>query len=411
MTGQSGSVFDPRVMIGLIMAGIIGFLGFWIITAFAPEIGSGRDGGGHALSRSAVGYAGVVAVMRAAGMQPQVARNPERGLVNAGNSETGGLMVLTPPPNASYAAIAERLDFIDGAVLIVLPKYRAVPDPAGDDRIIAADQANGWAIQWLGEMGVKAPSMSLETPRRRTVNVDPWGDGNTQLHLPGQLLTMTGGGLEPVLSVDGRTLIGALPGRGSTYVLADADLLNNLAMADDDRAASAVRLLIALAGPDEPIGFDVTLNGLGQGRRSLLRMAFTPPFLALTICLLAAGLLALWQGFVRFGPPWREVRNLAFGKQALVGANAQLVVQARRTRNFGPRYVAMVREAAARRLHAPTRLSADALDRWLDRFADRHGRRFSMLAHDLESARSSDRAVACANALGQWRRDVLRDRE
>lgn len=398
-------------MVGLVIAAIIGFVSFWAITAFAPELSSGRNGGGHALSRSAVGYAGVVEVMRSAGMRPQIIRDPERGLVDTRSSDTGGLLVLTPPAHIGSVAIMERLESIDCAVLIILPKYRSTPDPTGADRIIAADPATGWAVQWLADMGVKAPSLSQVMPRQRSVHVDPWGEGTVRLDIPREVETLSGGGLEPVISINGRMLVATLPGRGSTYVLADADLINNLAMADDARATSAVQLLRAMAGPGEAIGFDVTLNGLGQGQRSLLRMAFTPPFLALTICLLAAGLLALWQGFVRFGPPLREARNLAFGKAALVGANAQMVVQARRTRNFGPRYVALIREAAARKLHAPARLNADALDNWLDRFADRHGRRFRALAQDLETARSSDRAIACAQALGQWRRDVLRDSE
>ena len=105
----------------------------------------------------------------------------------------------------------------------------------------------------------------------------------------------------------------------------------------------------------------------------------------------------------------RELRTIAFGKAALVANSAQLIVQARRLPGFADRYVAMVREAAAQRLHAPTGLAGVALDRWLDRFTDSQGRRFSELAARLEQARSAPDIVAGASALGQWRKDILRD--
>ncbi len=403
--------FDGRIIAGLIIAGIIGFVSFWVLSAFAPELSSGRNGEGHALSRSAVGFAGVVELARAGGHRAQVIRDPDAGVAGASDSELGGLLVLTPKSTTLASEITDRIDDTDGSVLIILPKYQAMTELGGADRVARYNLAANPAAVLQQAEGAEAFRVTRLAPSQRRVNANLWGEGEVTLHLPPQLQLLSGKRLKPVISIDGATLVGELAGRGSTYVLSDPDLLNNLAMHDDARAAAALDMLRALAGPGEPIGFDVTLNGLGGGQQSLLRMAFTPPFLALTLCLLFAGLLALWQGFVRFGPPWREERGIALGKRALVATHARLVVQARRTRHFGARYGAMIREAAARRLHAPSQLGGLALDDWLDRFADSKGRRFSALLERLESARTTDECVASARALGQWRKDVLRDSE
>jgi hypothetical protein len=99
---------------------------------------------------------------------------------------------------------------------------------------------------------------------------------------------------------------------------------------------------------------------------------------------------------------------VALGKSALVANGARLIVQARRVPQFAPRYVALVRDAAARALHAPPGLDGAALDAWLDRFPDAQGRRFTSLAHALTAAHNPIDCVAHAGALGQWRKDVIR---
>ena len=81
-------------------------------------------------------------------------------------------------------------------------------------------------------------------------------------------------------------------GNGPLFVLADPDLLNNHGMADARRAAAALALLDWLNSTDaEAVHFDVTLNGLGNSK-SPLKLAFDPPFLAVTLALVAALLLA-----------------------------------------------------------------------------------------------------------------------
>ncbi|MEQ1687934.1 MAG: DUF4350 domain-containing protein [Sphingopyxis sp.] len=413
MSSNSGTnPFDARVIAGLLVAGIIGFVGFWVLTAFAGEWGSGRDGGAHALSRSATGFSGIVELTKAGGAPIAVLRDSAAGVPGANESELGGLMVLTPPAGATRADIDQRIGDFSGGVLIILPKHLTAPVPGARDRVMrVGNETRAGKLLVSESAGLSRITIQSVQGSGRSITTSPWGERAITLTLPPQWNSISGEGLKPIIAVDGRILVAELPGRGSTYVLADPDLINNLAMKDDARAASAYALLTALAGPNEPIGFDVTMNGLGAGGRSLLRSAFVPPFLGLTMCLLAGGLFALWQGFVRFGPPWRVARRVALGKAGLVANGASLIVQARRVPHFAARYGAMIREAAARRLHAPSSLGGSALDAWLDRFADSKGQRFTELLQRLETARTSGECVEDAAALGQWRKDILRDSE
>jgi hypothetical protein len=295
-------------------------------------------------------------------------------------------------------------------VLIILPKHRTIADPfhrgwASRAGLVEAPESilsiSGWGLD---------PKTQLRSFAGVDRSVSFWAEDPFRLVMTSdELRTIEGKGVTPVLQLDGQTVLAQLSGREDLFVLSEPDFVNNRALSDAAQAASAVALLRGIAGPGEPIAFDVSLNGYGASSNSLLRLLFVPPFLGLTVCLIIAALLALWQGFVRFGPSWREERNVAFGKAGLVANSARLIVQARRISNFAARYGAMVRESAVRRLHAPPGLTGAALDQWLDRFADRHGQRFSILLARLETAGNPVEIVQRAAALGQWRKDVLRE--
>lgn len=403
-TGKSS--FDPRMIAGLIMAGIVGFIGFWVLSAFAPELDSGRDGGPHALSRSAVGYAALAEVLRATGRGGAAIRDLEQGVPRnaAGKS---GLLVLTPPPGTHFTDIQSRLAQVDGRVLIILPKYLTFSAGGNRDRVMSGGYLNNSAAM-LGPAG--RAGTQLMTPPRDTKLAELRGNHALRLFLPDRMMALNdSASLEPVITVDGETLLARMDGRQDIYVLADPDFLNNLAFRDDQHAQAAVALITTLAGSDAPVAFDVTLNGYGANARSLLRMAFVPPFLGFTLCLIVGGLLALWQGFIRFGPPILAGATRVAGKKGLVETSARLIVQAGRALHFRMRYSGLVREVAARRLHAPTGLVGPALDAWLDRFPDSQGRLFTPLAARVEAARTDSDMVEQASALAQWRRDVLRD--
>lgn len=69
-----------------------------------------------------------------------------------------------------------------------------------------------------------------------------------------------------------------------------------------ERAQLAEKIILATMDDyDMTITFDLTLNGLGESK-NLLTLAFEPPFLAATLCLLFAALVI---------PKYRRAASLA----------------------------------------------------------------------------------------------------
>jgi hypothetical protein len=215
---------------------------------------------------------------------------------------------------------------------------------------------------------------------------------------------LSGPDIEPVL-VDpkGRVVLARVGGQ-PLYVLADPDLLNNHGMANAKQAAAALALLDSLnsTGADSVL-FDVTANGLGHSR-SPLRLAFDPPFLAVTITIFVGMLLAGWQALVRFGEPRRPQRALAFGKSALVENTAALIRKAGRETHLAPRYVEAIRERAAALFRLPPSLKGRELEERLDALPAKT--RFTTLAAAAESARHRDELLVAARKLNQWLKEV-----
>tara|TARA_B100001971_G_scaffold203591_1_gene218679 strand:- start:697 stop:1626 length:930 start_codon:yes stop_codon:yes gene_type:complete len=142
---------------------------------------------------------------------------------------------------------------------------------------------------------------------------------------------------------DGQAVFGVM-------LVAEPDLLNNWGLADETRAMLALDLVrIARQGTEDPVRFDLTLNGLGAAR-NLLTLAFEPPFLAATLTLLIALAIALWRGFARFGPALRPAPAIAPGKSQLIANGAQVIARSRRLRLLREPYGNLIRARVARKL-------------------------------------------------------------
>ncbi|HYI39048.1 MAG TPA: DUF4350 domain-containing protein [Allosphingosinicella sp.] len=390
--GRAEGVFRPAT-IGLIAAiGIVAFAAMLILGAYAPDLRSGRNGGSHALSNAATGYSGIVQLARATGRNPQILR--DEALL-----ETEDLVVLTPEAGATdmTRALAMRTT---RPTLVVLPKWNTAPDPTH----------SGWVkskgLRYPRDpQGVLAPDYPLRVQRHR-------GGGRPLLTLPSHvpstlrfiapaaLQTVAGNGLKPIVTDQaGRAVLIQLGDR-PLYVLADPDLLSNHGIADRRQAAAALAMLDFLNATDAgSIAFDVTLNGLGR-TRSPLKLMFDPPFLAATLAIVAALLLAGLQAISRFGPPRRPERAIAFGKAALIDNAAALVHQARREAGLGGRYAEVIREKAVTVFGVPARLRDNAVTDYLDKLEGRSS--FSVLASAAERARGREELLAAAQALHRW---------
>lgn len=398
---SQGGLFRGRTVALLLAIGIAGFVGMLLLGAYAPDLRSGRNGGAHALSNAVTGYSALVKLAEATGRHPRILRDPRQ-------FDTEDLLVLTPESSATNVSAA-----LEGRetkpTLFILPKWRSVPD----------EHHPGWAryrglLPLYEPVGVLAPEIRFAMRHYRSGGgalTSHMGFGRFWAPRPIQVIT----GLEkrpftPLLT-DGRggTVL-AQVGEGPLYVLADPDLLNNRGLKQLDQAAEALRLLDWMNSTGaEGIAFDVSLNGFGHSR-SPLKLLFEPPFLAMTLAIVAALLLAGLHALGRFGPVRPRERAIAFGKAALVDNSALLIRKAGREARLGGRYAAAIRERAARAFGAPARLRAkdtgDALDAYLDALKGRH--RFTDLAQAAEAAADRHSLLAAAQALHDWQGEKTR---
>ncbi|MGJ8536225.1 MAG: DUF4350 domain-containing protein [Parasphingopyxis sp.] len=396
---ENVSPFRARTVILIVIAGVVGFAAFLLLSAYAPEIRSGRDGRAHGLSTSAVGFRGVYMLLENTGADVRYVRSEAM-------LENPGLTLLTLEPGSNAERVETLLDEGSGPLLIVLPKWGTMPVDGERDR-----------VQWFrSDLGASITSMlSPVADISVSTSATPAGSrlqsgmlSQVEFRTPDSLQTISGPALMPLMETAKNEFVLAQISDTDTYILSDPDFLNNQMLADPARARSALLLLAELNETGGPYWFELVANGFG-GARNLLTLAFEPPFLALTLCLLAAALLAGVQAMYRFGPALRPARAIAFGKRALVDNSAELLRVARREHLSSERYAAMTREAAVAAIGNPRQLSGEALDRWLDGLGPATMPRFTTLALAAERAQNRQDIRNAARALYDWRKAVTHE--
>jgi hypothetical protein len=401
--------FSPRVAITLFLVGVFSFSAFITLSTFAPELMDGDDAQAHALSRSAIGYTGIVKLLKSTGVPVTVRRT------EPSQNESRYLVVLSPRSPIAYDD-TERL----GAwrTLVVLPKWQATPSL----------KRKGW----VNEGSLHFESMveaSLEdlSPKLRVQRAKAAANQSARFQpeearflssapaiTTGRIesfQTMSAPNIQPVLTtLAGDTLLGVIRSKdnGDVYVLSDPDLLNNQGIADIKTAQAGLAVLASLRAEGDPIAFDVTLNGYLRSR-SLMRLALEPPLLALTLSFVLVSALIAWRAATRDGPAHRAGRKLAFGKQILADNSAALVRLAGREHTMARLYADMVRSTIAERLG----LSRDddaAVGGELDRVSSQKqlSRGFTPLAEKAATASSPAQALTSARELQSWKQEITR---
>jgi hypothetical protein len=421
--GDKG-LFSPKVVLGMIVAGIFGFSAFVVLSTYAPDLQSGDNGRAHALSRSAIGYGGMVRLLRSLN-EPVIVSRRDLG------REEPALIIYAPESNVSRDAYVKAAH-LSSRTLVVLPKWTGGLDPrhpgwvGGLEPVVPRDLAG-----LLKAIGIPKASSTIDkgaAPQRLTGAPGSVAEGLVFETGPiRNLQTLSGPGLTPVL-IDGKgRMVLARRAPTETYVLAEPDLLNTMGLKDVRTARSGVRILQALrddaAGGGSAfredrgrtIAFDVTLNGFARSQ-SILKLAFEAPFVGATLCLVAAALLMGLHAAARFRAVRRGERALALGKDALIDNSAGLIRMARREPALAPRYAELQRAAAIRALggarHGGSRLEGQALTDFLDRQSQRFGAADSASALDEETrtVRSLGDLMKVAVKWHQWRLEMTRER-
>jgi len=418
-----GRLFSPKVVLGMIVAGVFAFSAFIVLSTYAPDLQSGDNGQAHALSKSAVGYGGMVRLLRNLGEPVMVSRRDLR-------REEPALIIFTPGSNVSRDAYVKAAQ-LSSRTLVVLPKWQGGLDPkhpgwvGGLKSIPPKDQAgllkaiglpnattavskSTGPLRLVGAPGGLADGMSVDTGSIKT------------------LQTLSGPGLVPVLTDAQGRIVLARRMPTETYILADPDLINTMGLKDIRTARAGVGILQILRNEGDmgrayrrnigrTIAFDVTLNGFARSR-SVLKLAFEAPFLGATLCLVAAALLMGLHAAARFRAVRRGERALALGKDALIDNSAGLIRMAGREPAMAPRYAEQQRAAAIKALGGETRGGSRLEGQALTDFLDRQGERFgaadsaSSLDEDTRTVRSLGDLMKVAGRWHQWRLDMTRER-
>jgi hypothetical protein len=401
---RGASPFSPRTILAVLVVGTGAFLLLLYAIGAGWDAGSDRNGGAHAAANGLNGYAGLARLLRAQGHEVSLSRSEAR-------LQDPALLVLTPQLDADGERLSEIIEErrFHGPTLVVLPKWVAIES----SRVRSTEAPKGWVVlggaiapDWLGEIEWIKNAKAKIAVRKRWEGMGLAGGlpaDESALALDSASLTVNDWmSLLPLVSDENGDLLAGYFNDDGDYpaldeasgydppdevddtlwpvvVVAEPDLMNNYGLADLDRARLAHALIDAtLNDSDLPIVFDLTLAGLGRSQ-NLLTLAFAPPFLAATLCLLLVALVIAWRGFRRFGPPVAEAPTLAKGKRQLARNGAALIERARRLHLLGPPYAALVgariaealairepdleaRDAAIARVLAARGLAADYAD-------------------------------------------------
>jgi hypothetical protein len=326
----------------------------------------GNDSGAGAYSRSALGFLLLHDILREAGFKVE-RRLPSQGI----------------PTGASEAVVITRPEWLlrgdhdlgdlgrPGRLLIVLPKWDSLPDPAhrgwvGEMAPDGGGRAQGAVAFIFGGQATRRrlPEVVWADPGkpfpRNSLGVAPaFGAG-----APVQLLQ--GGGLTPLISNEDGILLAefALPSGKKAWILSDPDALSNLGLLLGDNLGLAMALFgeWAKGDPRPTIVFhDPATEAAAPARPEgldLLRFLNLPNLIVAILTLLASLLLAFF-GMHRFWPEGEPKPGVAFGKLGLIRNSARLIATTGREREIFLKWLSLSLEGLGRLLHAPRGVLGD----------------------------------------------------
>tara|TARA_R110002020_G_scaffold169079_3_gene358066 strand:+ start:2892 stop:4166 length:1275 start_codon:yes stop_codon:yes gene_type:complete len=366
-----GRLMGTGLIIGLILIGIFSFSALIGLTGYADDLRNKNNGQAHALSNSAIGFAGLRVLLEESGQALFLDPN------EAAHSSLYDLRIYTLT-SSFQTDILDELD-PQSPKLIVLPKWNVMPVP----------KTAGWVR--------KAPIQEVLNPETLASNLEAFAgevsftqakaDNETvskdyrfsftptttiySARFP-RLQTMEGEELEPLMVTESDQIVLARIKNTQSYLLSDPDFLNTSGLRTRSGARFAMDMLTYISDQNltERYVLDLAIHGIGGGR-NMIKLFTQPPFLGVTFLLVVlVGLLA-WQAFLRFGDAKRGSdedfgEDFHMGPQSLTRTTAEFLAIAKREPSIAKEYATLIRQQALKALHLPGRdpkIRETALDR------------------------------------------------
>jgi hypothetical protein len=403
----SEAPFRRATLVALVALSAASLVGAVLLAILGPaDRGPLRAVRPSAQGRGALGYRAFVELLRRLEIRVVVGRSSR--------PEPGTAIVVVEPSFDGDRGGAEGLRLryaleTSPRALLVLPKWTGTPDPSRRGYLASAELLPASApAEVLAAAGIAGEVARVSA----SIAPATWsGDLHGVPDLTSAQL-ITSKDLRPLLSSNGRILLGERSSKGRTLlVLADPDPLSNHGLRRAGNAALSVALIERLRRGGG-LRFDESFHGAASDEgpwRALLRF---PLVLTVLQALLAASLL-LWGGMRRFGAPLPSEPPLPAGKAALIESMAELLRFGGHSAHALDRYLRSSLQEVAAALHAPAVLRGGALDAWLDRLGARaHLPTVEVLRNEAGAAAGSPAALLeSARRIHLWRTRMLHGSE
>lgn len=410
-----GNLMRPGVILSLVLISIFSLGALITLSGFAGDLRDTNNGQAHALSSSAIGYAGIVKLLRE---QDETVTLQRTEGVKTGNNDTLHIITFTQPYQMS------ALEDLDTTLptLIVLPKWRVVKVPEKPSWVKRSNLFDSTLYKSTRlstglEDIVKFAAVSQQDEDDGTLTYDI---DSQHRNLPvakdvniENLQYISGEGLIPLMTANTHTILAQISDT-RLYILSDPDILNTAGISTKSRAQLAYGLITGLIqfenASEYDVIFDLHVHGFGR-TQNLVKTLLTPPFLAATLCLLAAGALVAWQAFSRYGDPARTERDYALGKYTLADNGARFIRIAQKETSMGTGYLALIKRLIAKDFYLEKH-SASQIDEFLEAREDNLNMKIGLgeLSPKLEHAENTQDYLEAAQALYDWRQEITHDR-
>ncbi len=368
---MSNPGFEGRSGILFVVAAIVVTLLFGALFFGSPPVTTERELSGPE-ARSAMGTGAFVEWLRSRGETVHTSKSNTVQKLADGDC----VFVLEPRVVEGDSEALQSLvydSWINGTVVLVLPKRSGTPDPSHpgwirDSQLRGADVAKqvldvaigeaqhiGWYEDGEFNWGGGGDGDEVES-RDRPVEFSEGGlalvpeghihrhstpsENDTTLVLPGaQSMSLTGRQWIPILTDEGAIVAAQLA--PDFFVISDPDLISNAGIGRGSNAAAIGHLIDQFDDYSGTIWMDESTHYAHAGG-GVWSELFRFPLILITLHVLALALLAAWAGTQRFGPRQRLAPRFEAGREHLLDHTAELLQLAGHGGDSLVRYLALV---------------------------------------------------------------------